>query len=88
MTDNHTIQGFVKEYVDEYVGRYILTSLFVLIFTDVFTCADYCIILTLDFLRFFSNQGELNLSSQRQLPDEVTIQKFVKGYVDEYVGKY
>ena len=76
--------------MDEYVGLYNLTVFFVLILKATF----HFFRLYLTHLNMVSSlllfiSDDLNLSSsQPQPPDNLTIQNFVKDYIDEYVSKY
>ena len=83
LSDNHTIQEFVKDYVDEYVGEYSIISHVNLLFCYFLKFVNMFLYMFFSFVI----QGELNISSS-QTPDNRTIQNFVKDYVKEYVGGY
>ena len=83
LSDNHTIQEFVKDYVDEYVGECTIISHVSLLFYYFLKFVNMFLYMFFSFVI----QGELNISSS-QTPDNRTIQNFVKDYVKEYVGGY
>ena len=74
--DNHTIQGFVKDYVDEYIGKYFV------LWHEIFPASAKMTNITFSLLFLSSSQP------QARLPDNRTIINLVKDYLEEFVGRY